>query len=257
MSVPFAFVGGVVWTMPCLNSSFGFYILEECKAGSGASAEFSFTFIVFILVNLLLWSYSIQCAVFVVIGVEMLGAMSIRSFLKYYERNMLSISVKKVVPEASSFSAQNSQNKEIFKRALIFRRIQLMTDALNSVHSTWILVPLLFTVSSHQVFSTYGAIKFKGQLNFMSYCLFGILANQGVMVIMGMFTALGDVYRMSIQVKRNLEKAHRGHKWLSKFHKGCSIVKIKFGRLNYIDSQSPLMFENFAIAQTANMLLMK
>lgn len=244
--------------MPCLNSSFGYQFLHECANGirgeGDRSGGLNITFILFILTNILLWSYSIQCAVFAVIGVEMLGAMTIRSFLKYYARDMLEIPLTR----ASIPSTVSSPKliRIMFKNMHVYRRIQILAKILNEVHSTWILIPLLFTVSSHQVFSLYGAIKFNGQLNFMSYCLFGILANQGVLVIMGMFTALGDVHKMSTKVKTRLEKAHRGHKWLSRFHKGCALVKIRFGALNYVDSMTPLMFENFALAQAANMLLM-
>lgn len=238
MSVPFAFVGGVVWSMPCLNSSFAWQVLPECPSGHPGM---NFTFMFFILTNIILWSYSIQCAVFVVIGVVMLGAMSIRYFLKFYQSVMLS-------PPTSPLA--------LHKTGLIYRRIQLLSKILNEIHSTWVLVPLLFTVSSHQVFSMYGAIKFNGQLNFVSYCLFALLANQGVLVIMGMFTALGDVHTISVKVSRNLVKAHRRHKWLRRFHSGCTLVTIHFGNINYVDSTTPLIFENFALLQTSNMLLL-
>ncbi|CAL8129039.1 unnamed protein product [Orchesella dallaii] len=253
MSVPFAFVGGVVWSMPCMNSSFAFFLLEECSVGGDADAAAieggngnPILKIVFIGINLVLWSYSIQCAVFSVIGVEMLGAMTIRSFLKCYEKKMLSVSTS---------LGQRANSKNLFKTALIYRRLQLLTDSLNEIHSTSILVPLLVTVSSHQVFGLYGLIKFEGQLNFVSYALFTMLASQGVLVIMGMFTALADVHTLSVRIKMNLEKKHRSHKWLRRFHAGCAVIKIRFGKLNYVDSYSPLSFESFAIAQTANMLL--
>lgn len=237
MSVPFVFVGGVVLSMPCLNSSFAYYLLPECTSPS--SPSLSPHFILFLLINLLLWSYSIQCAVFVVIGVTMLSSMSIRRFLIIYHHQLLH-------PPISS------------KSTLIYRQIQILTGLLNTLHSTWILVPLLITVSSHQVFSTYGLIRFHNDhLNFLTYCLFLILPCQGVLVIMGMFTALSDVFRMSKKVKGHLTRSHRGSKWLSRWHKGCPLIKIKFGALNYVDSMTPLMFENFALAQTANMLLVK
>jgi len=152
-------------------------------------------------------------------------------------------------------STLRGNEKGLHKIALIYRRLQLLTDSLNAIHSSYILPPLLFTVSSHQVFGLYGLIKFKGQLNMFSYVLFIMLASQGILVIMGMFTALADVHTVSVRVKTNLEKRHRSHRWLRRFHAGCATIKVRFGKLNYVDSFSPLSFESFAIAQTANMLL--
>ncbi|CAL8129040.1 unnamed protein product [Orchesella dallaii] len=265
MAVPFAFVGGVVWSVPCMSSNFGYFLLKECSPTLKKSYECLgevggvtpvlnsmdyLTKFLFLATNLWIWSYSVQCAVFIVIGVVMLGAMSIRSFLKYYERQML-------LSTPNSCGSTSKNQKTLLKNALIYRRLQLLTSRFNYIHQLQILVPLLFTVTSHQVFSVYGTIKFKGQLNFVSYALFVILGSQGFLVIMGMFTALADVFSMSNQVKKKLEKKHRCHKWLRRFHAACPIIKIRFGRLNFIDTITPLVFENFAFVQTTNILMVE
>lgn len=242
MAVPFAFIGGVVWSMPCMASNLGYFLLEEC---STEKSKLNFlpehlTKCIFLLTNLWIWSYGVQCAVFVVI-VVMLGAVSLRSYLKYYKQSMISS-----FPELTNC---------IYRNALMFRRMQVLTKRFNEIHQSKILVPLIFTVTSHQVFSVYGAIKFAGQLNFVSYALFFILGNQGVMVIMGMFTGLADVYTMSTGVKACLQRSQRGHKWLRRFHASCQSIKIRFGSVNFIDSFTPLAFENFAVVQTTNMLM--
>lgn len=262
MAVPFAFVGGVVWSMPCMPSNLGYNFLPECSEvpitdldptnSTSSSIAVKLTKLVFMLSNLWIWSFGVQCAVFVVI-VIMLGAMSLRSFLKFYERKML----KSTAPLRPSCIKKDpkSEMKLLFRNVLIFRRLQLLTGRFNKIHQLKVLVPLLFTVTSHQVFSVYGAIKFNGQLNFVSYALFAILGSQGFLVIMGMFTGLADVFTMSKRVKLNLEKSQRHHKFLRRFHFSCPLIKIRFGTLNYIESFTPLGFENFALVQATNMLM--
>lgn len=242
MAVPFAFVGGVVWSMPCMASNLGYFLLQECSTEESKLIILPkhLTKCIFLLTNLWIWSYGVQCAVFVVI-VVMLGAVSLRSYLKYYQRSMI-----------SSFPKLNNC---LHRNAVMFRRIQMLTRRFNDIHQSKILVPLIFTVTSHQVFSVYGAIKFAGQLNLVSYALFFILGNQGVMVIMGMFTGLADVYTMSRGIKTSLQRSQRGHKWLRRFHASCQLIKIRFGAVNFIDSFTPLGFENFAVVQTTNMLM--
>lgn len=233
MFVPFAFTFGVILSMPCLPSNLLYSLHPQCTS-SPSSIPLPIPF--FLLLNLWLWSYGVQCAVFVVI-LLMLGASSLRGFLKFYLHRLLSDPL-----HAPTF-------------CLIYRRIQLLTHLFNSIHQSKILVPLIFTVTSHQVFSVYGAIKFNGQLNLISYLLFLILGSQGVTVIMGMFTGLADVYTMSRRVKAKLQREHRWHRYLRRFHQSCQLIRIRFGAVNFIDSFTPLGFENFAVVQTTNMLM--
>ncbi len=91
--------------------------------------------------------------------------------------------------------------------------------------------------------------------NFLILAIFVLLAVDTSLGSLCMFEVMGDVYVDSVKILQKV-KSQRCSKWLRKFHKSCTPVKIMFGGSNFIERFTPLNIENFAFEQIASLILL-
>jgi len=146
----------------------------------------------------------------------------------------------------------------------IFRRIQLLAQTFNEVHSN-ILISMLIAPSILQIGSMYlvnRGISGKMEIPIVTLIMMAILIVDGAIAILGIFGIAGEVHRTSKDVifkLRNIDEKlwrRRNRMVNKKTLRSVPILKIKFGAANYVEKTTSLKFCEFNIKLVVDLLLL-
>lgn len=82
--LPITFVYGLHWRNPCKAALAGSLLLKECSRAEGPGPNKIFAKVVILLFNHWLWAFGYGVTVFAIGAVQILGAMSLRDYLRLY-----------------------------------------------------------------------------------------------------------------------------------------------------------------------------
>ncbi len=147
-------------------------------------------------------------------------------------------------------------------RLLEYRQLQITFGLYNSIHRKTLMVGVTECLLSTTITFTYMLIANLNELNVIIIIACTLLSiSNGMQVLVG-FGYAGRLYSVSQSVNKNIEliirKNWKGRgSWARKFWASCPTMKIQLFSTNFIDVATSLIFNQFCIDTTINLILLQ
>ncbi|CAL8093445.1 unnamed protein product [Orchesella dallaii] len=242
---PTLYTLGIAWRTPCIRANFGYWMLAECSNYKISPTLAIGMKIMFAGINFWIWSFGMHATLVVGSGIVMIASMHFRYRLKEYRRKIKSVKF--------------DGSKQAVNSTLIYRQIQLLARQYNEIHQRSITSAIIISVVFTQSICLYALVDLHDDMMWVIMVFFGMMAVDCFFAIAMLCGTLADTYDISVKILKDMKRRHnhRGFKWLSRFHRSCQAIKIRFGMTNFMEKLTPLNFENFSLCQTVNLLLVK
>jgi hypothetical protein len=136
----------------------------------------------------------------------------------------------------------------------VYRQLQLLEGAWNSICQYLMQMLYLVATSSLFIISVYSSIKFVNEIPLSAiFLLAAVYTNSASCIVVGCNTA-ANVHTYSREVIYNWKVNSRGLWRVRKLTKACAPLKIKLGT-NFIDILNPLVIMDLVINQTVSLLI--
>lgn len=153
---------------------------------------------------------------------------------------------------------------------MAYRKIQVLALIGNPIQQQLILLPMIIVYEYIPAITLVSLIRTSWSratlhvaILFLIICLNVVLTNNTIL------NGFAEVYKESKRFKRTVKKSimrrvwatrmvsrKKEMDWMMKFVRSCSVIKIKFGSLNFVEEFTPLLCIAFTIETTVNLLLL-
>ncbi len=155
-----------------------------------------------------------------------------------------------------------SKTNGAYKRAKVFRQLQLLNGSLNGIQKGPPILAFIFTFIVIEAFALSTLIGSNTIDLRMKATLFIVTVDcfMGLLIIVGQMGMVNQKSSSLIETMKNshkhLEMSVGDRKWEHRFYRSCSALKILIGSTNFVDELTPLNCLNFSIDCTVNLLLL-
>lgn len=255
--LPPMFIYGLHSIHLCRPSLFGYFFLDECREENVTTWKSVLFKLGVFLGNHFIWSFGFQATIFVIIMIMVLGTLILLDCLKIFWIQF---------SKAKSTVSRNEAMK-------LYREVQILGNLCNDIQQKIMVTSLVLIGIVIHAFTFSSFVRLIGHteldlsIRLMSLMMFGMLAADTLVVIVVVFGGMSMLHKKScfiIQDVRqllhdsqisNLTSTER--KCYLKWIKSCSIVKIKFGTVNFIEELTPLNLLSCSHGLSIQLLLLK
>ncbi|CAL8089594.1 unnamed protein product [Orchesella dallaii] len=155
---------------------------------------------------------------------------------------------------------EKGQNYQYYRQSIVFRQIQILHNAINTIIRTEFLPMSQFAWMTMTILGLYATIKMHDVIGLPLYLLFPTFAIDGVVYFYVVVGAASKTYAQSYHLIHNVWRGRNPggqSKWFVTFRRSCQVMKTYIGNVAFLDSMTPLVLIHFCLAQTASLILLQ
>lgn len=251
---PFLLLYGVLWSQPCKPTLAGYWMLPECNTLARNSRLIPYI------------SFPLKVFVFVC---NQYGLVFITKNLPFVATNIFCVlTVTKYVEIFKSRCVfWNGTGLSIYSPVLLYRKLQVLTIFMNDIMKWGVVSLYIVGASLLLAVSSTVLVRISWVSNNMIVIIFyGYLFIMEMLAPSVLFTLMSKPCTISEKVVKELKKSTgvfvRGSKkwsgkhFLQRVYWSLSIIRVRFGAINFVDSATPLNLVHFANELTVQILLL-
>lgn len=248
---PFCVVIGFHWSTLCKPSLIGSFLLDECNEKKLVSfgifqSLFNLSLKSFTLgINFYMLFFSSQMILFILNVIHVLSMMSFRENIQFFWNRFKSSS-------------------DLYSDALLYRELQIFDSLVNTVQQNCLAVIVVGDICICSIACVFTVMVFNGEIT-STFIIIGLLMAAQVDGISVLLLVLGQMVLLHTQSKQvladigKLSSSYRNRIdriWIRRFLKSCKTIRIRFGKANFLEEQTPLRCIDASMNLTVQIMLL-
>lgn len=140
--------------------------------------------------------------------------------------------------------------------ATAYRSIQILALLANQIQQRVFMIILILAGTLVQSLSATTLIKLPWSAeNLIAVIVFSVVFSNCALVVVVTVGGFAEIHSKSGSTIHLVKQRNENIQWRKRFYKSCIPIKIKFGSINFIERQTPLVCIDYANALTLQLLL--
>ncbi|CAL8129001.1 unnamed protein product [Orchesella dallaii] len=238
-----------LWFLPCNSATFGYFLFPECANAHNLNTKpnwaASSLFGLFLSCFMTLWLTldSLGMYFFNALGTSLPQCFCLQTYTKLFEREI-----------------RNNSSKGL----RTYRELQLLNCFYNCIQQDVLIVAMLLLSGAAYSIGNYALLALGRNISLPELLMFLVISLDCVLANFVYFGIMANVYTYSNEALGKVRETvvlsatpGKMRKWSRRCLLTMKPIKVSVGSVNYIDQLTPIIFFDFCVGQTINLLLME